>query len=44
MKMEEVDLVTLTRLVIPDDGEKVMKTEQKMLRALKYRLLKRRIV
>ena len=39
MKIEEVDLVTLSRLIVPDDGEKVSKMEQKMLRAFKFRLL-----
>ena len=39
MKLEEVDLVTLTRLTVPNDGEKVMKIEQSILRVLKYRLL-----
>ena len=39
MKIEEVDLVALSRLIAPDDGEKVLKMEQKMLRAFKFRLL-----
>ena len=39
MKLEEVDLVALTSLAVPDDGKKVMHLEQSILRALKYRLL-----
>ena len=39
MKIEEVDLVTLTQLTVPDDGEKTLEIEQKILKALKFRLL-----
>ena len=39
MKIEEVELVALTRLAVPNDGEKVMKFEQKFLKTLNFRLL-----
>ena len=39
MKIEEVELVALTRLTVPNDGEIVMRTEQKMLKVFNFRLL-----
>ena len=39
MKIEEIDMFELTQLTVPTDVDQTMKIEQKILKALNYKLL-----